>query len=220
MTRIGCCAIVFLMKDSLIKTIDPRAQSVLDYWFGDLNLTDRYFKERSSLWFMGGPKVDIEIRRKFGVLLDLAVRGQLREWQKTPKGCLALIILLDQFSLNLYREKPASYIQSSQAIPIANRMIQSGMAWTLTPAEMVFVYLPLEHSEKLSDQVKSVALFRDLAKGAPKAYRKATDEFLDYAIRHFRVVKRFGRFPDRNAVFGRASTPAEVKFLASDQAPF
>lgn len=208
------------MKNSENKHIDPRAQSVLDYWFGNLDLTDLYFKEKTPFWFVGGPKVDAEIRKKFASLLALAVRGRLRHWQKTPKGCLALIILLDQFSLNLHREKPASYIQSRQAIPITNRMIRLGMDWTLTPAERVFVYLPLEHSEKLEDQEKSVALFRDLARSAPKAYRKTANGFLDYAVRHYRVVKKFGRFPDRNEVFGRVSTSAELRFLVSDQAPF
>ena len=113
-------------RKDVCHALHPSAQSVLDYWFGDLDLTSPYFKERGPFWFMGGPRVDAEIRRKFGPLLALAVRGRLGSWQKTPKGCLALIILLDQFSLNLYREKPTSYIQSRQAIPITNRMIRLG----------------------------------------------------------------------------------------------
>lgn len=200
--------------------LDPRAQSVLDYWFGDLNQSPAYLKARVPFWFVGGERVDAEIRRKFGALLKLAVQGKLDGWKKTPRGALALIVLLDQFSLNLHREKPESYDQSELAIPIANHVLRNGWDWTYTPVEKVFAYLPLEHSEKLSDQKKSVALFRALARSAPKAYRTTAESFLDYAVRHYVVVKRYGRFPDRNEVFGRKSTPAELRFLASDQAPF
>lgn len=200
--------------------LDPRAQSVLEYWFRDFDYTAEFLRKQVPFWFMGGPKVDEEIRRKFSGLLRQAARGKLKAWQETPKGCLALIVLLDQFSLNLHREKPESYLQSKMAIPLADRMVRKGWDWTLTPLERVFVYLPYEHSEKLSDQVRAVALFRALARGAPKIYQEMMDVFLDYAIRHYRVVKRFGRFPDRNEVFGRPSTRRELAFLASDQAPF
>ncbi len=199
---------------------DPRARAVLDYWFGDLDHTPRYFSERNRLWFGGGEEVDGYIRRTFEADVDSAVAGRLRSWAETPRGSLALIVLLDQFSLNLYREQPRSYEQSALAIPIAERLIDGGLSWTLTPAERLFVYLPLEHSEKLEHQERSVALFEELAGGAPAALRPALRGHLDYAVRHWRVVRRFGRFPDRNEVFGRPSTPEELAFLASDAAPF
>jgi uncharacterized protein (DUF924 family) len=199
---------------------DARARAVLDYWFGDLDHTPGYFAERNRLWFGGGDVVDGHIRRNFEADMVAAVEGRLRAWEETPRGSLALIVLLDQFSLNLYREQPRSYEQSELAIPIAERLIDSGLAWTLTPAERIFVYLPLEHSEKLADQERCVRLYEELAGAAPPPLRPALDGNLDWARRHWRVVARFGRFPDRNEVFGRASTPEELAFLASDEAPF
>lgn len=199
---------------------DPRAKVVLDYWFGDLDHTPRYFAERNRLWFGGGEEVDGHIRSHFERDLTLAVSGRLESWETTPRGGLALIVLLDQFSLNLYREQPQSYDQSALAIPVTRRLLHSALDWTLTPAERVFAYLPLEHSEKLEDQERSVALFEALAQGAPATLRQPMEGYLDYAVRHWRVVQRFGRFPDRNEVFGRPSSPEELAFLASDEAPF
>src|SRR5687767_2731632 len=126
----------------IINTMDSRATVILNYWFGDLDLTPKYFSEKSRLWFMGGPKVDEYIRKNFENDLNLAVQGKLEDWKKTPKSALALVVLLDQFSLNLYREQPRSYNQSQMAIPIARHIISEGWDWTYTPAEKPFVYLP------------------------------------------------------------------------------
>jgi uncharacterized protein (DUF924 family) len=199
--------------------LDPRARKVLDFWFGDFDPTAAYFAERNRLWF-GGGAVDDEIRRTFGDDLRRAVAGELRAWEATPKGSLALIVILDQFSLNLYREQPESYRQSELALPIAARLIEQGLDRALSPAERIFVYLPYEHSEKIADQERSIALFGELAATAPPALRPALGDALQWAVRHWRVVQRYGRFPDRNEVFGRPSTPEEVAFLASDEAPF
>jgi uncharacterized protein (DUF924 family) len=200
--------------------VDSRAKSILDYWFGDLDHTPEYFAQRNRLWFGGGDVVDGHIRRHFESDLKLGVDGRLEAWQATPRGSLALIVLLDQFSLNLYREKSQSYTQSALALPITESLVREDLTRTLTPAERVFVYLPLEHSENLADQERSVALFEELARDAPSALREVMTGYLDYAERHHRVVARFGRFPDRNDVFGRESTPEELAFLASDEAPF
>lgn len=199
---------------------DPRAKAVLDYWFGDLDHTPGYFSSRNRLWFGGAEEDDRHIRRTFEADVDAAVAGRLHSWEETPRGALALIVLLDQFSLALYREQPRSYEQSALAIPLSSRLVDQGLHWTLTPAERVFVYLPFEHSEKLEDQERSVRLYEDLASGAPAVLRSAMNGFRDYAVRHWRVVERFGRFPDRNEVFGRESRPEELVFLASDEAPF
>ncbi len=200
--------------------LDPRARLILEYWFGDLDHSPTYFSQRNELWFGGGDEVDEYIRIQFEADLTHAVAGGLPDWEQTPRGCLALIVLLDQFSLNLYREQPRSYTQSELAIPLTDRLSEQGWIRTLTPAERVFAYLPLEHSERLVDQERSVALFRELAAEAPPSLRSPMNSYLDYAIRHWRVVERFGRFPDRNEVFGRRSTPEEEAFLASDAAPF
>lgn len=172
------------------------------------------------MWFWGGEKVDDEIRRRFEADVTAAAEGRLARWEETPKGALALIVLLDQFSLNLYREQPKSYLQSELAIPIAERAIQRGWEWVYTPLERLFLYLPFEHGERLDHQERSVSLFTAMAKTTPPSFKELADGVLDYAVHHWRVVKRFGRFPDRNEVFGRENTPEEEKFLASDEAPF
>jgi len=200
--------------------MDPRARVILDYWFGDLNVTSGYFDERNKLWFGGGKKTDEYIRAQFEPWLKLALSGEFENWKTTPKESLALIVLLDQFSLNLYREQPASYENSAKVIPLVKEMVQKGWDWSLTPMERIFAYIPLEHSENLSDQELSVSLFKQLAEAAPPAYKKEIGGYLEYALRHHKVVSRFGRFPDRNDVFGRADTPEEKIFLASDEAPF
>ena len=199
---------------------ESRIKEVNDFWFKDLNHTPAYFSERLVLWFYAEEENDRIIRERFEKLLDEAVEGKLKNWESTPKGCIALIILLDQFSLTLYREEPRSYTQSALAIPVAEKLIKNGWEWTLTPAEKVFLYLPFEHSESLIDQESSVSRYQALTHGASPDLKGSVAGFLDYAIRHRRVVKKFGRFPDRNEVFGRESTPEEIKFLASDEAPF
>ena len=197
-----------------------RAKAVLDFWFGDLDQTPEYFAWRMPFWFMGGRKVDESIRQHFGKDLLKAVKGEYASWEKSPREALALIVLLDQFSLNLYREQPRSYDQSKLAIPFAERLIQRKLHRLLTPIERAFVYLPFEHGETLRHQTRSVALFRELYREAPSYAKPTFAGTLDYAIRHARVVRRYGRFPDRNEVYGRKSTAAELKFLASDRAPF
>jgi uncharacterized protein (DUF924 family) len=200
--------------------MNPRAKLVLDYWFGNLDHTPEYFKSRNKLWFMGGDTVDTQIREQFERDVIDAVEGRYDTWLETPKEALALIILLDQFSLNLYREQPRSYEQSAMAIPIAKRVIANGWEYMLTPAEKVFLYLPLEHSEDLKDQMASIERFKALVAGAPAELKSVMDGYLDYAFRHWRVVAKYGRFPDRNEVYGRENRPEEVDFLASDEAPF
>ncbi len=198
----------------------PRAAAVLDYWFGDLDQTPKYFARRNTLWFGGDKRVDEQVRQSFESDLEDAVAGRLGSWDETPKGTLALIVLLDQFSLQLYREEPRSYEQAALAVPIAERALSRGWDWALTPAERVFLYLPFEHAEDLAHQDRSVELFDSLSRGAPPELRAVMADYHHWAVRHRRVVARFGRFPDRNEVFGRPSTAEELAFLASDEAPF
>lgn len=197
-----------------------RISTVLDYWFADLNLTPSYFDERVRLWFQKSEETDLYIREHFEKDVEAAVKGQLDNWQESPEGLLALIILLDQFSLNLYRGEAKAYLQSQMSIPLAEKMIDSGWIDTLTPAEKLFAYLPFEHSEDLATQERSVRLFKDLVEEAPLNLKSQIDFFLDYAVRHQRVVEKFGRFPNRNSAFGRVSTPEEKEFLDSPAAPF
>lgn len=199
---------------------DPRIEAVLKYWFATPRLDHDYYRERNALWFGGAPETDEFIRQEFERDVTRAARGELRTWESTPQGTMALIILLDQFSLNLYREKPRSYLQSEMAIPLTKRLLAQKLDRELSLPERVFLLLPLEHSENLADQDECVGRFRMLLAEAPAALKPTMENYLDYAIRHQRVVKRFGRFPDRNEVFGRSSSPEELAFLNSSEAPF
>lgn len=211
-----------------------RAEAIHHYWFRDLAETESYFAERNAFWFGGTPEIDREIEEKFGADLRAAVTGSPcsggeispshLEWAKTPRGLLALVILLDQFALNVYREKPDSYGCSSLVLPLVKDAIARGWDLEMTVAERKFLYLPFEHAENIPDQERSLTLYEKLladarATGNSAAIADARGA-LDYAIRHHRVVARFGRFPDRNDVYGRTDTPEEKIFNASDEAPF
>lgn len=197
-------------------------QQVLEYWFGPVGSTQdaEYFGKRNRLWFMGGKPVDDEIRAKFGADVENAASGKLLHWQESKYGSLALIVLLDQFALNIYRGDKRGYLFSDLALPIAKGLLAHPEASSFSLAEKIFLYMPLEHSEDLSDQQESVRLFRALAQDAPAALAGVMKGSLDYAIRHFEVVKEFGRFPHRNEALGRESSKAELAFLSSPRAPF
>lgn len=196
------------------------AKAVLTYWFGGLEHTPAWFGARMKLWFMGGRKVDDEIRARFLALVDKAEAGELDAWRATPKEALALVVLLDQFALNVHRNEARGYRCSEAAIPVAKEILARGWEAVLTPAERIFTYMPLEHSEELADQELCLERFEALAREAPKELAGVMEGSLDYARRHLRVVERFGRFPHRNEALGRESTPEEKAFLASDEAPF
>lgn len=179
---------------------------ILDFWFaGDP-------AARRPVWFRKDEAFDAGCARFVGAH-DSAKRGELDRWAETPDGALALLILLDQLSRNLHRGSPEAFAADPKARAIAAAAIAKGFDRALTPVQRMFVYLPFEHSEDRADQDRSVALFesiRDALGG----------ETADYAVRHRDVIQRFGRFPHRNAVLGRASTPEEEAYLAEPGAGF
>jgi len=198
------------------------SQRVLEYWFGSEGRTEHaeYFGKRNHLWFMGGSKVDEEIRAEFAEDIERAASGKLDSWKDTSRGALALIVLLDQFALNIFRGDKRGYLYSDLALPIAKDILATGDFQAFTVAEKIFLFMPLEHSEDLKDQEESVRLYRNLAGSAPPALGATLKGTLAFAERHLKVVKEFGRFPHRNAALGRVSSAAELAFLASPRAPF
>jgi uncharacterized protein (DUF924 family) len=179
---------------------------VLDFWFaGD---GTRY----RAAWFKKDATFDADCAR-FTDALHATRRGQLDHWADTPRGMLALIVLLDQFSRNLHRNSPESYAADAQARVLARDAVACGFDRVLHPVERSFGYLPFEHSEELADQHESVRLFEPL--------RLALGDFtVEHAYRHRDVIRRFGRFPHRNEVLGRENTPEELRYLASPEAGF
>jgi uncharacterized protein (DUF924 family) len=200
--------------------MSPEARQVLEYWFTGLDHSPAWFGERMRLWFMGGPRADNDIRARFAPLVERAEAGALATWLEAPREALALVVLLDQFALNIYRNEARGYRCSEAAIPMAKAILARGWEAVLSPAERIFLYMPLEHSENLADQELCLERFRAMAASAPAELAEVMQGSLVYAERHLSVVKRFGRFPHRNEALGRISTVEEKEFLASKEAPF
>ena len=181
---------------------------VLDFWFGSPR-----GKQRSE-WFRKDERFDAEIRRRFGELHGAAAQGALEDWRKDRESMLALIVVLDQFSRNLYRDDPRAFAQDAQARDCTREALARGDDTDALPVERQFLYLPLEHSEDREDQALACRLFAQLEE------QSGTRGLVDYATRHKAIIDRFGRFPHRNAILGRASTPEETEFLKTPGSGF
>ena len=194
----------------------PTHEDVLAYWIGDTAASADGLQEKHKLWFGKSDQTDAEIRDRFlGLLEHLSHVPNADDWTNIgPHGRLAAIIVLDQFSRNLFREEARAFHQDSLAL----RLCKDGLALKedegLGETEKVFFYLPLEHSESPDDQARSVALFKQLAETARPEFRDFADNTYDYAVQHQNVIEQFGRFPHRNAALGRQTTPDEAEWLA------
>jgi len=200
--------------------ITAQPHEILDFWFGRKNDDASTAEAQAKLWWSKDIEIDTTIRTRYAGLVDTAAQGLLSAWQETPQGELARIILLDQFPRNIYRGTPRSFAYDAQALTWSLEGLARRSDQALRPVERVFFYLPLEHAEDLDHQERSVALFRRLRDEVPLAQRPTFVGFLDYANRHRDIVARFGRFPHRNAVLGRTSTPAEEAFLSQPGSSF
>ncbi len=196
------------------------AAQVLDFWFGTKEDDAEIANAQASLWWSKNPKVDAEVRARFETAVAAAASERLVGWDQAPPGELARIILLDQFPRNIYRDTPQAFAYDSLALARAQEGLARGSDRHLRPVQRVFFYLPLEHAEDLAHQERSVALFERLIKTVRKDQRETFAGFLDYAVRHREIIERFGRFPHRNAVLGRESTPEEQAFLAQPGSSF
>jgi uncharacterized protein (DUF924 family) len=189
------------------------SDTVLAFWFGPPGSAVEVAARQSKLWFGKSPENDQAISERFSATLADATAGRLGHWAGTPHGRLALVIVLDQFPHHIYRDRPQAFATDPQALALSLAALASGEDRQLAPIERVFLYLPLEHAESIEMQQRSVSLYEQLAQEAAADERALFDNFLDYARKHLDVVARFGRFPHRNAILGRASTPEEIEFL-------
>jgi len=188
------------------------SEKVLAFWFGAPDAPD-YGRPR-EVWFKKDTDFDDRIRDQFGALHERAAAGELDEWAEDAFGCLALIILLDQFSRNLYRDDARAFANDVSARALARRAIERGFDRAVLPEMRTFFYLPFEHSEDLEDQKLSVSLVESNDGVADP------ENMRDYARRHFEIIGRFGRFPHRNAALRRVSTPEELAFLEEPGSSF
>lgn len=197
--------------------IPVTAQAVLDFWFlpAEAPGHGRYRAE----WFRKDDAFDTTIRTQFAADIEAALGGR-RLAGDDAASVLAEILLLDKFTRNVFRDTPRAFAGDAQALALANGLVTSGRDKTLPPLMRWFAYLPFEHSETLADQERAVALFTALRAAAPITTAAAFDSALEYAIRHRDAIARFGRFPHRNALLGRASTSAEIEFLKQPGSSF
>lgn len=182
-----------------METKDPRAAQVMRYWFAN--------GERDPRWFEKDEAFDSEIRARFLPLHEQGAAGALDAWKEEPGDCLALIVLLDQFPRNMFRGTPRAFATDARALEAALHAVARKYDRKMTPSQRMFIYLPFEHSESIEDQEISCRL------NEPLAAFPATHDVYRYAVRHREIVARFGRFPHRNAILSRPSTPAEIEFL-------
>ena len=184
------------------------AEEILNFWFGNPTDPQGPYGQQRSVWFKKDATFDDRIRQQFLPDYGRAAAGDYAPWRSQPRPCLALILLLDQVPRNLFRGNARSYATDAEALVVAEAAIAQGHDQALIPVERLFMYLPLEHSEDLVRQQRCVQLFETLVKEAPELAST-----LDYAYRHRDVIARFGRFPHRNDILGRATTPEEAAFL-------
>ena len=187
---------------------------IREYWFGtaleDAAVTAR---ERARLWWSKSRELDNETRRRFESCVIKAGSGELEHWASNPQDRLALILLTDQFPRSIYRDSARAFAFDTKALSLARDGVGASFDVSLRPLERVFFYLPLEHSESLADQQRSVSLFQKLADEVSQDHKPTFTEYLDFAVRHRDIISRFGRFPHRNEALGRISTPEELSFL-------
>ncbi|WP_018078922.1 DUF924 family protein [Thiobacillus denitrificans] len=189
------------------------SEKVLAFWFGAPGSATAVAERQGKLWFGKSPENDQAVIDRFAATLTAATAGHLDHWIDTPRGRLALVIVLDQFPHHIYRDQPQAFATDPQSLALSLAALESGEYRQLAPIERVFLYLPLEHAESLAMQERAVSLYTQLAHEAAADERALFDNFLDYARKHLDVVARFGRFPHRNAILGRPSTPDEIEFL-------
>ena len=186
----------------MTEEVAKSAEDVLEFWFAE---------GRKELWFNGGDDFDRLVEATLGPLHRQAAMGALDDWAATPRGALALVLLLDQVPRNVYRQTPQAYATDPQARRVAHEAVEAGLDRTLGQVERVFLYLPFEHREDLDDQELCCRLMSDLDENP---------DWLDFAERHRDLIARFGRFPHRNAILGRPCTPKEDAYLAQPGAGF
>ena len=189
---------------------DPTAviPTVLGFWFG--KIPAGAMPEPRTIWFKPTPEFDMEITDRFLGDHERAAAGELDALMQSGDGCLALAVLLDQFPRNMFRGTARAFAADGKARAVARHALERGFDLEMPPVQAMFLYLPFEHSENLSDQNRSVALFEALGNA----------EWIDYAVRHRDIIARFGRFPHRNTALGRETTPEEEEFLKQPGSSF
>ena len=193
---------------------------VLEFWFGSLDERGRADQAHASRWWNKDEAFDQEIRERFSDLHAAIVEGGHQDWLDSAQGRLAYVIVLDQFSRNMFRGTGGMFAQDATALRVALEGIERGMDREVAHDQRSFFYLPLMHSEELAVQERCVQLYAAWRDEVDADLRGGVEYSLDFAERHRDIVQRFGRFPHRNALLGRTSTPEELAFLEQPGSSF
>jgi uncharacterized protein (DUF924 family) len=190
---------------------------VLWFWLGSPATTGDGLMSKIRRWYQGGPELDREIEKRFGDVIERALTGGLGDWENIPRGRLALVIVLDQLARNVHRGTPRAYAGDARARELALGLIEGGHWAEFNAEEQLFTLMPLVHAEDLALQDRAVELADRMVEQASSEELRAAWALGAARTRHYRdIVRRFGRFPHRNAILGRASTAQELAFLAAE----
>lgn len=190
------------------------AEDILVFWFGELVGDDDVDRSKSDLWWAGGADADRQIRERFGDDMARALAGELDGWMAEPRSCLALVILLDQFTRVIGRGTGAAFAGDAKAVAILEGAIKSGQDRALRLIERTFFYMPMMHGEDRATARRSVEIYEALSKEIKAAVGDDFPDSFGHAVEHAQIVERFGRFPHRNAALGRTPTDEETAYLA------
>jgi len=215
---------VKLLSESMDATITDddqiRIERILSFWFKEHDLTAPQIDARLDTWFGEDPVFDHEIEEQFSRDVEDASRGAIDHWADQPEGRLALIILLDQFRRNIYRNTAEAFAKDKSALKLCVEGAMQKQDKGLTPIQRVFFYMPLQHAESRKVQAKSVEIYSRLAQAVSPTYRETFETVAQFAELHRDIIEQFGRFPHRNKVLNRKNSPEEEQYLAGDTQSF
>jgi uncharacterized protein (DUF924 family) len=193
---------------------------IRQFWFGESHDDVATANGQARLWWSKHPDIDLQIRQRFEATVLAAENSQLADWEHTPQGLLALVLLTDQFPRNMYRDTPRSFAFDALARGFSRKGLQADFYAALRPIERIFLHLPLTHSELLQDQEQAVELGAALVDQVAAGHKECFSGYLSFAIRHRDIIARFGRFPHRNQILQRQSTAEELEFLRQPGSSF
>ena len=215
---------VKLLSESMDATITDddqlRIESILSFWFKEHELSAPQIDARMDIWFGEDPVFDHEIEKEFADDVEDASSGRLDHWAHQPHGRLALILLLDQFRRNIYRNTAEAFARDKLALKLCVEGAMEKKDAGLTPIQRVFFYMPLQHAESRKVQAKSVQIYRKLASAVSPTYRETFETIAQFAELHRDIIERFGRFPHRNRLLNRRNSAEEAEYLAGDTMTF
>jgi uncharacterized protein (DUF924 family) len=213
-----------LLSESMDATItdedQTRINAILTFWFSEQELSAPQIDRRMDIWFGADAVFDHECKKDFGDDVQSASDGKLDHWARQPRGRLALILLLDQFRRNIYRNTADAFSMDKAALKLCVEGAMEKKDSGLTPIQRVFFYMPLQHAESSKVQAKSIDIYNRLAEAVSKTYQETFETIAQFAELHHDIVDQFGRFPHRNQLLNRENTPEEDKYLSGDSPDF